>query len=272
VGDHKVRGKAERFADHYTQATLFWNSQTKVEQAHIINAFRFELSKVQTPAIRERMVSGLMNVAPELAAAVAKGLGITELPAPMPKVLKKDVKPEVTKSPSLSLFARPGHGGIRARTVGILIADGVQGAALTGLAERLAAGGAVARFIGPTLGAVATEEGTSIAVDIPISATAAVLYDAMVLPDGTDAVDRLSADGRMLEFVKDQYRHCKPILVLGAASQILGRAGVPSTLPSGGPDPGLVMGSGQKSTPADAFIELLAKHRQFDRETDPPRV
>ena len=72
---HKVRGKAERFADHYTQATLFWNSQTPVEQTHIINAFRFELSRVQTPAVRERMVSGLMNVAPELAEAVAAGLG-----------------------------------------------------------------------------------------------------------------------------------------------------------------------------------------------------
>ena len=59
VGDHKVRGKAERFADHYTQATLFWNSQTEVEQAHIVNAFRFELAKCQMPAIRERMVSSL---------------------------------------------------------------------------------------------------------------------------------------------------------------------------------------------------------------------
>src|SRR4030095_13244845 len=69
--DHKVRGKAERFADHYTQATLFWNSQTDVEKQHIINAFRFELSRVQTPAVRERMVSGLMNVATELADGVA---------------------------------------------------------------------------------------------------------------------------------------------------------------------------------------------------------
>ena len=69
---HKVRGKAERFADHYTQATLFWNSQTPIEQTHIINAFKFELSRVQTPAVRERMVSGLMNVAPELAEAVKR--------------------------------------------------------------------------------------------------------------------------------------------------------------------------------------------------------
>ncbi len=85
--DHKVRGKAELFADHYTQATLFWNSQTDLEKAHIIRAFRFELSRVQTAAIRERMVSGLRNVAPELAQAVAEGLGMRELPEPMPKAL-----------------------------------------------------------------------------------------------------------------------------------------------------------------------------------------
>ena len=82
-----MRGKAELFADHYTQATLFWNSQTDLEKAHIIRAFRFELSRVQTAAIRERMVSGLRNVAPELAQAVAEGLGMRELPEPMPKAL-----------------------------------------------------------------------------------------------------------------------------------------------------------------------------------------
>ena len=56
-GRHKVRGKPERFADHYTQATLFWNSQTPVEKTHIVNAFRFELTKVQTPAVREGAAS-----------------------------------------------------------------------------------------------------------------------------------------------------------------------------------------------------------------------
>src|SRR6186997_680198 len=126
--DHKVRGKAERFADHYTQATLFWNSQTDVEKQHIVNAFRFELSRVQTPAIRERMVSGLMNVAEELAAGVAEGLGLAAMPEPMPKV---------AKSPALSLMARPGDGSIRARRVAILVADGVRGAALRSLADRL---------------------------------------------------------------------------------------------------------------------------------------
>jgi hypothetical protein len=110
-----VRGKPEKFADHYTQATLFWNSQTDVEKQHIINAFRFELSRVQTPAIRERMVSGLMNVAGELAEAVASGLGIREMPSPMPKALPRSIKPEVRVSPALSMFARPGDAGVRAR-------------------------------------------------------------------------------------------------------------------------------------------------------------
>ena len=130
--DHKVRGKAERFADHYTQATLFWNSQTDVEKQHIINAFRFELSRVQTPAIRERMVSGLMNVAAELAEGVAAGLGIREMPAPMPKVMTRKVTPEVSVSPALSLFARPGDGSIRTRRVAILVADGCDGEAARG--------------------------------------------------------------------------------------------------------------------------------------------
>ena len=67
----KVRGKPEKFADHYSQATLFWNSQTPWERAHIVRGFRFELTKVQVPAIRERTVSMLRNVSDELANAVA---------------------------------------------------------------------------------------------------------------------------------------------------------------------------------------------------------
>src|SRR5688572_272558 len=156
--DHKVRGKAERFADHYTQATLFFNSQTPVEQQHIINAFRFELSKVQVPAIRERMVSSLRNVSEELAEAVAEGLGITEMPAPMPKVLQKKVRAEVTESKPLSLFARPGNVGIQARRIAVLVADGVNGDHAQAIAARLRNEGAVPVFVAPKLGAVKTSK------------------------------------------------------------------------------------------------------------------
>ena len=188
--EHKVRGKAERFADHYTQATLFWNSQSPVERAHIVSAFRFELSKVQTPAVRERMVSGLMNVAPELAEAVGRGLGLAEMPAPMPKVLQKKVRPEVVKSPALSLFARPGDGGIRARRVAILVADGVKGKELTAIHERLLSAGAVPRFVATRLGSVTSDDGEALAVGVTLETAPSVLFDAVVLPDGADGVAR----------------------------------------------------------------------------------
>ena len=266
--DHKVRGKAERFADHYTQATLFWNSQTDVEKQHIINAFRFELSRVQTPAIRERMVSGLMNVATELADNVAEGLGIREMPTPMPKVMTREVTPEVSASSALSLFARPGDGSIRARRVAILVANGCDGAPLVALANRLTGEGAVPRFVSTTLGAVEAASGDAIEVDVSFEAAPSVLYDAIVLPDGADAVARLKADGRTLEFIKDQYRHCKPLLALGEGAQLLAACGIESDAP----DPGLILATTDTTDAADAFVAAIAKHRHFARETDPPRV
>ncbi len=271
TGDHKVRGKAERFADHYAQATLFWNSQTDAEKQHIVNAFRFELSRVQTPAVRERMVSGLMNVATELAEGVATGLGIRKMPAPMPKVLKHKVTPEVSVSPALSLFARPGDGSIRTRRVAMLVANGCDGKPLLTLADRLTKEGAVPRFVSTTLGAVKSAAGEDIEVDISLEAAPAVLYDAIVLPDGAEAVKALRADGRTLEFIKDQYRHCKPILALGASDQLLKACGIDVALANGQPDPG-VIATKDVSKASEGFIAAIAKHRHFERETDPPRV
>jgi catalase len=270
--DHKVRGKAERFADHYTQATLFWNSQTDVEKQHIINAFRFELSRVQTPAIRERMVSGLINVAAELAEAVAAGLGMREMPAPMPKVITRDVTPEVVLSPALSLSARPGDGSIRTRRVAILVADGCSGEALVALAKRLHSEGAVPRFVSTTLGSVQPSAGDEIEVDVSLEAAPAVLYDALVLPDGDDAVSARDADGRTLEFIKDQYRHCKPILVFGAGKHLLSACGIDPTLPDGQPDAGLIVAAAANKAVTDDFVAAIARHRHFAREADPPRV
>ena len=264
-GAHKVRGKPEKFADHYTQATLFWNSQRPTEKAHIVNAFRFELSRVQVPAIRERMVSGLMNVAPELAEAIAEGLGIRAMPEAMPKVLQKRVRAEVTRSDALSLFARPGDGSIRARRVAILVADGVASAPVRALAEQLSASGAVARFLGSRLGEAEAADGDAIEIDATVENMPSVLWDAVALPPGAAAVQALAADGRAVEFVKDQYRHCKPLLVSADSAMLLEKAGITAKLPSGAADPGLATG-------VDTFITALAKHRHFERETDPPIV
>ena len=272
AADHKVRGKAERFADHYTQATLFWNSQSAVERQHIIAAFRFELSKVQTPAIRERMVSGLLNVAPELGQAVANGLGMRGLPPAMPKAITRTFTPEVTRSPALSLLARPGTAGIETRRVAILVAEGCEGPAVTTLAARLASAGAVPRFVGATLGAVTTADGQAIEVDVPQAAAPSVLFDAVALPGGAQAVRSLAADGRTLEFVKDQYRHCKPIYAIGDGVRLLTACGIDAFLPGGDADPGIVVNEAGSDDAVDAFVAAIAKHRHFARETDPPRV
>jgi catalase len=265
--DHKVRGKAERFAEHYAQARLFWHSQSADEQRHIVNAFRFELSRVATPAVRVRMIAGLRNVTDELAAAVAAGLGVRELPDPLPLAADLAVEPEVTESPALSLLARPGTAGIRARKVAIFVADGVDGEGVERLVARLVEGGAVARLVGPTLGAVRAGDGRAHEVDAPIASSPAVLFDAVAVPDGADGI---AADARALEFLRDQYRHCKPMLVWGSAGDLLARAGIPATLPDGAADPGLV----QDGTAAgiDAFCHALAAPRTFARESDPPRV
>jgi catalase len=272
VSDHKVRGKAERFADHYTQATLFWNSQTDVEKQHIVNAFRFELSRVQTPAVRERMVSGLLNVAAELATEVATGLGMRELPAPLPKVMARDVRSEVSASPSLSLFARLGDGRIQARRVAILVADGCDAAPLTALSDRLTCEGAVPRFVSTTLGSVSPASGDDLEVDVSFEAAPSVLYDAVVVPGGDDAIKRLRADGRVLEFIKDQYRHCKSILALGEGIELLKACGISPSLPGGDPDPGIITAASAARATTDAFVAAIARHRHFARETDPPRV
>ena len=270
--EHKVRGKPEKFADHYTQATLFWNSQTAVEKAHIIGAYRFELTKVQTVAIRKRVVATLRNVADELAQAVADGIGMA-LPDPLPKVLARPQKPEVKVSGALSLFARPGEMGIKTRRIAILVADGVDGAAATALHEGLMAEGAVARFVGIKLGQVESTSGDPIEVEVSMETAPSVVWDAMVVPDGESGVETLLNAGHALEFLKDQYRHCKPILLMGAAGALLEKAGIKAALPSGEDDPGLLQFNGVDAGAAlPAFIDAIAKHRHFERETDPPLV
>jgi catalase len=267
----KLRGKPERFAEHYAQARLFLDSQTPTERTHIEHAFRFELSRVQTPAVRERMIAGLMNVDAGFAERIATGLGMRALPAPMPTVRDAAISPEIDRSPALSLMARPGDGGIKARRVAILVADEAEGETLDALATALLGEGAVPRFVGARLGAVALTTGER-DVDTTVEAMPSVLWDAVVIPDGATAIHALAADGRVLEFVKDQYRHCKPILALGAAADFLVKAGIPATLDGGEPDPGLLTAAPGAKHIASAFIAALAKHRHFERETDPPRV
>jgi catalase len=272
VEEDKVRGKPERFADHYTQATLFYRSQSPVEQAHIRRGFRFELTKVQVPAVRERVLAMLANVDAELSATLAGELGM-DPPKPLPRALKSAPKPEVTVSKALSLLARPGDGAIRTRRVAILVAEGVDGAAARALHAGLLEQGAVPRYLGARLGRVTTDDGEELEISATFETLPSVLFDAAAVPGGKSAVDELASVGHAAEFLKDQYRHAKPILALGAGATLLEAAGVPAALPSGKPDPGLILET--KASGDDvlsSFVQAIARHRHHEREQDPPPV
>ncbi|QJR09851.1 Catalase HPII [Usitatibacter rugosus] len=255
----KVRGKPERFADHYSQATLFWNSQTEYEKAHIVRAFRFELTKVTVPAIRERTLSMLRNVTDELAGQVAEGLGMA-LPRAMPKLVAS-VKVEVQESPALSLTARPGNGDLRGRHVAILVAPGVDAKSVKATTTALQKEGVVVHTLAARLGDVAGKGGT-ITPDGTLETMPSVLHDGVVVPDGEEGADELGSLGQALEFLKDQYRHAKPILMLGAGRAVLEEAGIPVD-----DDTDWAIAS-----QAASFIDALRKHRHWDRQIDPPPI
>jgi catalase len=275
VDGEKLRGKPEKFADHYTQATLFYDSQTKVEQAHIIGGFRFELSKLTVPAIRERMLASLVNVSPQLAAEVAAGLGMA-VPEAMPRAMASPAAPEVTVSAALSLTALPGDGGIRTRKVALLVAHGVAGASLLAVQAALQAAGAVTVVVGSRLGAVETTDGADVMASASFENSPAVLFDAVVLPDGEKGVQSLLRHAQAVDFVALQFRHGKTLLALGASRALLDSAGVSPLLASGEPDPGVLLADTAATAKADAvhaaFVAAIGKHRHPMRETDPPRV
>ncbi len=268
----KVRGKPEKFAEHYNQARMFFESQTPVEKAHIIGAFRFELSKLTVPAIRVRVVSSLLNVSQELAQAVANGLGM-ELPAAMPRAMQKVPKAEISRSAALSLKALPGDAGVATRRVAILIADGIESASIMAVMSELNDAGAEAHLVGIRLGTVRGTDGQAFEVDATLENSPAVLFDAMVVPDGEDAIEALSMDGHTLDFVKNQYRHGKAILVLGAGVHLLEELEIKPVLASGEDDPGLiVMAAGEHGSAAQVFMAAIAKHRHPERDRDPPLI
>jgi catalase len=216
------------------------------------------------------MVSSLRNVSDALANAVADGLGI-ELPSPMPRAIKAVPKAEIKVSKALSLTALPGNGGIATRKIAILIADGMRGDSVTELVNKLRAADAVPVLLGSRLGTVASGEGRKFEVDATLENSPAVLFDAVALPDGTKAIETLLKDGHTMEFLKDQYRHCKTILALGTSSVLLTKAGIATTLPSGAKEPGILV-LGTEGLNAKAFIAAIAKHRHPVRDMDPPLV
>jgi len=264
VAEDKVRGKPEKFADHFSQATLFFASQSEVERNHIVAAFRFELTRVQTPAVRQRVVALLRNVDETLAARVADGLGM-ELPPAQPRALEPPVESEVGASKALSLLNFPGSAGVAGRRVALLVADGADTGAMQRIHDRLIDAGAAPRLLGVKLGRVASSGGAPLEIEATLETMPSPLWDAVVVDA---SADRLAKVGAAVEFVKEQFRHCKAMLVLGDAAALLAAAGIEPSAD----DPGLLrLAAGDAVTDAalDRFVKAVGRHKHYERERDP---
>jgi catalase len=269
----KVRAKPEKFADHYTQARLFFDSQSPVEQDHIAQAFRFELSRCTVAAVRERVVSLLRNVDETLAEAVAGGLGI-ELPASQPPLVRFAGEGESRTSAALSLFARPGDGALRGRRVALIAVDGVDAEVVRATQSALVHTGIAPRVISLRLGQLAGANGELIEVETTLEAMPSVLWDAAVLFGKRLGSEQALGNGQVMEFIRDQFRHCKPLLIIGQVDALWQALGLPLA-PQAGKMPAGVITNDDPAALAEAiaaFIAALARHRHFEREADPPAV
>jgi catalase len=250
----KQRVRSATFADHYSQARQFFISQTKVEQGHIAAALTFELSKVETPAIRERMVAHLLNIHAELAQQVASGLGLAKLPAPADAALptRQDLKP----SPALSIIEN-GPGRFEGRKLGILVSDGVDAKLLAALKSAVTKAGAVFEIIAPTVTGVKAGDGSLVPAQQMIDGGPSVLYDAVALLVSEAGAAKLARHAPARDFVADAFAHCKFIGHSRAAQALLDKAGVQ-------PDEGIVALSGKGDV--EAFVAALGALRLWSRE------
>ncbi len=265
LAGRKVRGRSDSFKDHFTQAALFWQSQTKPEQDHIVDAFRFELAKVQIVEIRERMVGNLALVDATLAERVASELGFRADPGS--GVNNGTPKGRVHPSPALSIIASPKKPSISTRKVAILAVDGVNIADVETMGKILQAKGATVAVLSTRLGHISGAGGGMLAVDYTIKTMPSVLWDAVFVPGGAANAKTLSGNGAAVLFVREIYKHAKPISAFGDGVALLEIAGIAASDPAKAQQLGVVIGNanaGQNSGPA-SFASAIAQGRFFNR-------
>ena len=259
VDGPKVRQRAAgaspvSFDDHFSQAALFWNSMTPVEQDHIVGAFSFELSHVVEPAIQQRTLEQLANVAAPLAERVAANLGLA---APAPAITPLSVQ-DTGVSAALSM-AVDAPGPIPGRVVGVILNDGADGAGVAALAKRLKSESAILDVVAPHGGTIdATGKGGALAVSKTLFGCDSVQFDAVLLGDGA-GLDALAADGATADLVQEAFRHHKTIGAWGAAVAVLEAWAIPAD------GPGVVTGATANRAFADALVAAVGLHRHWDR-------
>lgn len=276
----KIRARSKSFFDHFSQARLFFNSQSDPEKNHIVDALTFELGKVKLVEIRERMLGVLVQIDKGLATQVAYGLGL-HLPETLPANghVPADGNPEdfasiqvegsITVSPALSM-ANTVKDTIKSRKIAILAADGADSASINQIKAALEAEGAVVEVIAPKLGFITAADDTQIEVDQSFLTAASVLFDSVYVAGGMNAVATLEAEANAVHFLNEAFKHCKPIAAHEDAMQVLDATYFSKKLP---PDftedtvlsEGILVGKTDKNF-AELFIKMIAQHRFWERE------
>lgn len=249
----KRRIRAASFADHFSQARLFWLSMSPVEQQHIIAAISFELSKVEHEEIRRRVVDTmLVNIDSALTAAVCENIGLSA-----PKSGGKGVA-DVKPSPALSQIVHKADGAVTARKIAVLVADGVDAAGVEMMKTGLEAKGAVVMTLSAKLGHVSGVKTDNVAVDKRLITMPSISFDAVVIPGGAAAAATLAKSGDVRLFVAEAYKHGKAIAAITEGAQLLDAVGILKQAP------GIVTGAADGALIA-AFADAISLHRAWDR-------
>jgi catalase len=253
----KRRLRAESFADHYSQARQFFISQTPGEQSHIAAALTFELSKVKIPAIRERMVSHLLNIDDALANMVADKLGLQKMPKAADAAVpcRQDLDP----SPALSIV-KNGPERFEGRKLGILVTAGTDAGLLKAVKSAFDKAGADFEIVAPKVAGVKASDGSWIEADQMIDGGPSVLYDAVALLPSEEGIADLLQEAAARDFVADAFAHCKFIGYVSTSLPLFEKAGIAGA----DLDDGCIAIAGPKD--AKSFVERLANLRVWDRE------
>ena len=249
----KARLRSETFADHYSQARQFFVSQTEPEQNHIVSALIFELSKVETVPIRERMLQHLANIDAGLSKRVATGLGFDGKIAPLKaaRPTRTDLKP----SPPLSILAKAGP-ILTGRQVGCLVTDGADAGLVAGLRKAVVSAGAKLLVIAPKVGGAILSDGKKLPADFQLAGGPSVLFDAVAVIASAKGIAALLDEAAAVAFVHDAFQHLKVIGHSEEAKPLLDKAGVK-------PDAGIVLVA---SKGGSGFVEAAQAGRIWGRE------
>ncbi|WP_294186358.1 catalase [uncultured Sphingobacterium sp.] len=281
IDARKVRARSDSFRDHFSQARLFYNSQSEPERNHIIDAFSFELGKVKSVPVRQRMIGILSLVDKSLAGEVAAALGLEvqeKLETPINKSLPADANPsdyepievkvKLKKSAALSM-ENTVKDTITSRKIAVLAADGVDASSLKIVTDAIRSEGGIVHIISPKLGQITGSDNKPIQVEESFLTAASVLYDGIYVPGGEASVNKLQSNPDAIHFLNEGFKHCKAIAADSEARPVLDATYFLSNAPEfdgGSPlDAGLIIEGDAKSL-ADKFIKAIGRHRFWERE------